>query len=210
MTDGPCVLLLHGLLMRRPALLPLAHALRKRGYVPRLFTYASLFDPPETAIEALAERLHALGRTGPVHVVAHSLGGLIALEAYNRHAGLPEGRIVCLGSPLAGSAAARGLLRRGLSSLSGRSGPLLRAGLSRLPQGREVGMIAGTRSLGLGRFFGSLRGDNDGTVAVSETRVPGLAGHATLPVSHTGLVFSAEAADLVQRFLGEGRFPAAV
>lgn len=200
------VLLLHGLLMRRPALLPLAHSLRKRGYATQLFTYSSLFDPTESAVAALAERLYLLGRVGPVHVVAHSLGGLMALEAYNRHAGLPDGRVVCLGSPLAGSAAARGLQRRGLGALSGRSGPLLRAGLARLPEGREIGMVAGSRPMGLGRLFGSLKGENDGTVAVAETRVPGLAAHAILPVSHTGLVFSAAAADLVQRFLGDGRF----
>jgi hypothetical protein len=90
--------------------------------------------------------------------------------------------------------------------MSGRSGPLLRAGLTRLPQDREIGMVAGTRSIGLGRFFGKLPGDNDGTVAVAETRVPGLAAHATLPVSHSGLVFSAPVAALVERFLHDGRF----
>jgi pimeloyl-ACP methyl ester carboxylesterase len=199
------VLLLHGLLMRRPALLPLAHRLRGFGYTPRLFGYSSLFDAPEATIDALAERLYALGKEGPVHVVAHSLGGLVAIEAFNRHAGLPDGRIVCLGSPLAGSAAARGLLQRRLGTLSGRSGPLLRAGLTRLPYGREIGMVAGSRPMGLGRFFGRLQGDNDGTVAVEETRVPGLAAHAIVPVSHSGLVFSAPAAALVRQFLGDGR-----
>jgi pimeloyl-ACP methyl ester carboxylesterase len=200
------VLLLHGLLMRRPALLPLAHRLRRRGYAPSLFTYSTLLDTPDKAMAALAERLYALGRTGPVHIVAHSLGGLVALETCNRYAGLPPGRVVCLGSPLGGSAAARGLLRHRLGPMSGRSGPLLRAGLTRLPQDREIGMVAGTRSIGLGRFFGKLPGDNDGTVAVAETRVPGLAAHATLPVSHSGLVFSAPVAALVERFLHDGRF----
>jgi pimeloyl-ACP methyl ester carboxylesterase len=200
------VLLLHGLLMRRPALLPLAYRLRKAGYAPRLFTYATLFDPPEKAMAALAERLYALGRQGPVHVVGHSLGGLVAIETCNRYAGLPPGRLVCLGSPLAGSAAARGLSQHRLAPVSGRSGPLLRAGLARLPHGREIGMVAGTRRIGLGRFFGNLQGDNDGTVAVQETRVPGLAAHATVPVSHSGLVFSAPVAALVERFLRNGRF----
>lgn len=198
------VLLLHGLLMRRPALLPLAQRLRGFGYAPRLFGYSSLFDAPEATIAALADRLYALGKDGPVHVVAHSLGGLIAVEAYNRYAGLPDGRVVCLGSPLGGSAAARGLLERRLGPLSGRSGPLLRAGLTQLPHGREIGMVAGTRRVGLGRFFGRLQGDNDGTVAVEETRVPGLAAHATVAVSHSGLVFSAPAAALARQFLRDG------
>ena len=193
--------------MRRPALLPLAHRLRTQGFETRLFTYSSLLDPPEVAIAAVAERLYALGgRGGPVHVVAHSLGGRIAVETYNRHAGLPAGRILCLGSPLAGSAAARGIAGRGLGCVSGRSGALLRAGVARVPLDREVGMIAGSHPIGLGRFFGQFRGDNDGTVGVEETRVPGLAAHRTVPVSHSGLVFSAPTAVLAGRFLHDGRF----
>ena len=44
-------------------------------------------------------------------------------------------------------------------------------------------------------------------MAVWETRLPGLAGHRVLPVSHTGLIFSAPVADLVVAFLRDGRFP---
>jgi pimeloyl-ACP methyl ester carboxylesterase len=117
------VLLLHGLLMRRPALLPLAHRLRRRGYAPSLFTYSTLLDTPDKAMAALAERLYALGRTGPVHIVAHSLGGLVALETCNRYAGLPPGRVVCLGSPLGGSAAdlAAAVAAGGFGSLGSRN-----------------------------------------------------------------------------------------
>jgi hypothetical protein len=141
-----------------------------------------------------------------VHVVAHSLGGLIAIEAYRRFTGLPDGRLVCLGSPLGGSSAARGLLKRQLGWLAGRSGPLLGEGPAALPEGREIGMIAGTQSIGLGHLFGRLQGENDGTVGVAETRVPGLAAHATVPVSHSGLVFSADVAAMAERFLHSGRF----
>ena len=185
--DGT-VLLLHGLLMRRPALLPLASRLRARGYATSLFPYLTLWHAPERAIASLARRIEALGARGPVHVVGHSLGGVIAVETFNRHAGLPPGRVLCLGSPIAGSAAARGLQARGFGLVSGRSGPLLRAGLAGLPAGREVGMVAGNRALGLGRWLGRIEGDSDGTVALDETRLPGLSAHVCLPVSHTGLV----------------------
>jgi pimeloyl-ACP methyl ester carboxylesterase len=144
--------------------------------------------------------------TGPVHVVAHSLGGLIAGAALDHVDALPGGRLVCLGSPLAGSSAARGLREKRLGLVSGRSGNLLREGLPRLPPGREVGMVAGTRAMGLGRFFGRFEGPNDGTVAVSETRMPGLTGHVEIASSHTGLVFSEPVADLVDRFLRHGSF----
>ena len=40
---------------------------------------------------------------GPVALVGHSLGGLVALEALRRQPDLPVSRVVCLGSPLRGS-----------------------------------------------------------------------------------------------------------
>ena len=157
------------------------------------------------AMERLALKLYQFGNQ-PVHLVAHSLGGLIAAETLSRYQGLPPGRLVCLGSPLAGSAAARGLLARRLAFVAGRSGGLLRGGLAQLPPRREVGMIAGDRSLGLGRFFGRLEGGNDGTVSVWETQLAGLADRVVIHCSHSGLILSAQAAELAGNFLDSGRF----
>jgi len=199
------VLLLHGLMMRRPALWLLARRLRRRGFAPILFDYPTLWSSPSAAMERLAMRLYALGG-GPVHIVAHSLGGLIALQACNQFQQLPTGKIVCLGSPLAGSSAARGLADKGLGWLAGRSGPLLRGGLAALPAGRQVGMVAGVQSMGLGKYFGQLEGPNDGTVAVWETKLAGMFGHVTVPSSHTGLVFSPLVAELAANFLESGFF----
>jgi pimeloyl-ACP methyl ester carboxylesterase len=201
----PRVLLLHGLMMRSPALVPLAWRLRKRGFDPSVFSYSSLWNTPGVAMERLAMRLYSMG-PDPVHLVAHSLGGLIVAETLNRYQNLPPGRVVCLGSPLAGSMAARGLAAHRLGGIAGRSGTLLRGGLAQLPAGRRIGMIAGARSLGLGKFFCSFEGLNDGTVAVWETRIPGLADHAVIQSSHSGLVFSRQAADLAANFLESGLF----
>ena len=150
-------------------------------------------------------RLYAMGPE-PVHLVAHSLGGLIAAETINRYQQLPPGRLVMLGSPIAGSSAARGLAAHALGAVSGQSGPLLRGGLAALPSSRRIGMVAGARSLGLGKFFCSLDGLNDGTVAVWETRLPGLADHVVIQASHSGLVFSEQTAGLAANFLETGHF----
>jgi pimeloyl-ACP methyl ester carboxylesterase len=170
------------------------------------FDYGTLFGSPARAMERLAMQLYAQA-PGPVHVVAHSLGGLIALETMNQYQRLPPGRVVCLGSPIAGSSSARNLSHRGLGWLSGRSGPFLRGGLQQLPN-REIGMIAGARSMGLGRMFGRFDGLNDGTVAVWETRLPGLKEHVVLPISHTGLIFDERAAAMAADFLEVGYFRA--
>ena len=156
-------------------------------------------------MERLAMRLYEFGG-GPVHLLAHSLGGLIAAETLNRYQKLPSGRLVCLGSPIIGSSAARGLAASPFGLVSGKSGPLLRGGLIQLPARREIGMIAGARSIGLGKLFGRFEGLNDGTVAVWETRLPGLADHVVIPCSHSGLIFSAQAAQLAADFLETGYF----
>jgi hypothetical protein len=44
-------------------------------------------------------------------------------------------------------------------------------------------------------------------VAVAETWLAGARDHVTLPVSHTGLLFSKRVADAVVEFLRSGRFP---
>ena len=48
--------------------------------------------------------------------------------------------------------------------------------------------------------------DRKPTVAVSETRLPGAKSHLVMPVTHTGLVWSAAVADQVAAFLKRGKF----
>lgn len=199
------VVLLHGVWMRSPALLLLSRRLRARGFAPIRFDYASLFRAPSKSMEKLAMKLYAFGN-GPVHLVGHSLGGLMAIETLNRYQKLPAGRIVCLGSPLAGSGTARLLHEKHLSFMTGRSGPLLRGGLMQIPEERDVGMIAGAKGRGLGRIIRKFDGLHDGTVAVWETRISGLREHLVVPSSHTGLVFSKAVADYTANFLEKGCF----
>jgi hypothetical protein len=75
---------------------------------------------------------------------------------------------------------------------------------------RELGVIAGSRPIGLGRFFARFDEQSDGTVAVSETKLPGHLAHVTLPVSHMGMLASRVVADYVGRFLANGRFGASL
>lgn len=204
------VILLHGVWMRGFSLAALRARLEKAGFVPHAFEYASVVQGPGPSIGRLLQRLRSLG-ADCVHLVGHSLGGLIALQAARQSDALPPGRIVCLGSPLNGSAAARGLSRfPGGAVVLGRSGEILREGLARWDAPRSVGVIAGRLPYGLGALLGPLQGEHDGTVSVAETRLPGIADHRIVPATHTGLLFSVEAAELTATFLRDGRFaPAA-
>jgi hypothetical protein len=73
-----------------------------------------------------------------------------------------------------------------------------------------LGSIAGTLRVGTGQFFAHFDEDNDGTVAVSETVIPGLADHLAMPHSHIGMLFAQDVAAQVAHFLRHGRFIPAV
>lgn len=200
----PRIVLVHGIWNARSWLMPLARRLRGEGFEVDVFGYPSIVGGPEPAIDLLVERL----RGGPpVHLAGHSLGGMIVLEALRRAPDLPVQRAVCLGSPLCGSHAARSLGQRPWTvPVLGRSGALLQAGCPPWEGAVPVGMVAGNVARGIGRLIARFDGESDGTVGLEETRLPGLAAHCVVPASHTGLVFSADAARQAACFLREGRF----
>ena len=198
------VLLVHGLWNAKLWLTPLAWRLYRAGFKVSGFGYPSIVGGAEAAVEALIEHL----RSGPERdLVGHSLGGLIALEALRRAPELPVRRVVCLGSPLHGSEVARTLGRHWSTAwVLGRSRHLLESGCPPWQGSAQVAAVAGTVAHGVGRLLARFDGPSDGTVAVAETRLPGLADHCLVAASHTGLVFSRPAAGQAAAFLRHGRF----
>ncbi len=197
------IVLLHGLWLPGISMRWHAARLADAGFVPEIFSYATIAGGPTAALPRLVDTL----ARADTHVLAHSLGGLVALTALQQAPDLPVRRVVCLGSPLCGSAAATGLAGRSLTAATlGHSAELLQRGCGRWDGTAQVGVVAGNRPLGLGRYFGHLHGPSDGTVAVAETYLAGLADHIVIPASHTGLLFSSPAALQVAGFLRDGRF----
>jgi pimeloyl-ACP methyl ester carboxylesterase len=201
MTDR--VILLHGLWMPGASMQWFASHLSAAGFAPEIFTYQSVADGPDTAVPRLIEVL----REGDADIVAHSLGGLIALQALHEAPGLPVRHVVCLGSPLTGSGAATGVLRwPPAAAMFGRSAALLQQGVEGWQGAAEVGVIAGCVPHGLGALFAGFDGEHDGTVAVAETHLPGVTDHIVVHASHSGLLFSVEAAEQATAFLRTGHF----
>lgn len=203
------VILLHGLWMRGFALLMLHRRLMEAGFRVHRFDYMSVATTQERILGRLQARMHELAEDGhTVHLVGHSLGGLLALRTCAEIAQLPPGRVVCLGSPLKGSAAARRFagMGKGGEVLLGHNRVLLERGFERWSGPRDVGVVAGRMSLGLGAVIGQFDGDNDGCVTVDETRLPGIADHCVVETNHTGLLFVPEAARQVTQFLQNGHF----
>ncbi len=201
------VVLVHGLWMNRYVMRPLAQRLRREGYDVVAFGYASVLRPFEQHVARFSEYVRACSSTR-VHFVAHSMGGVLALSALSHLSDVDIGRAVLLGAPLRGSIGATQFMRHAFGRFCvGASGELWQSFPALRCEARvEVGVIAGTRRIGLGRFFTDLPGPNDGVVTVDETRIAGLADHIVLPLSHTGMLFARSAAGQTVRFLKTGKF----
>ena len=148
-----------------------------------------------------------------MHLVGHSLGGVVALRMLATQSELPPGRLVCLGSPLTGSRAAEFLQASdwGAALL----GATLPAGVlhesanewgSSVCAARDVGIIAGNLPLGVGRILTDFGEPSDGTVAVAETKLDGAQDRLVMRVSHRGMILSRRVADQVWNFLQRGEF----
>jgi pimeloyl-ACP methyl ester carboxylesterase len=203
------VVLVHGVLMNGLELSLLVRRVRHCGFGPVVFDYPSRHRSVGQNAQALVAFIEGL-QAPVVHLVGHSLGGLVILRALAMHPDLPPGRVVLLGSPVRGSGVARRLQRVPWGRwLLGRSveGGLLDA-VPDWDGRRELGIIAGRLPLGVGRLLGGLSGAHDGTVAVAETQLDGVCATVVLETNHTGLVFSRSAAERVCRFLRQGHFDA--
>lgn len=204
------VILIPGLWMPDLVLWPAQRRLEGAGYAVRRFAYRSWRRGLDANVAALARCLAALPATPAtgIHLVGHSLGGLLILQLLARGAGGRIGRAVLLGSPVLGSHGAERLLASRCGALlAGRTLADWRAApRPALPRGIEIGVIAGTRGVGLGRLLGGLAQPNDGAVALAETRLPEAADFIALDVSHSGMLVSAACADQVASFLESGRF----
>jgi pimeloyl-ACP methyl ester carboxylesterase len=188
------------------------------GAETRAFSYPSVTANVAANAQALARYLEGIS-TDTLHLVGHSLGGLLILKLFEHETlrdgrfesgvPLPAGRIVLLGSPVGGSGAARRLAQlpfgRKIMGLTVHD-ELLTPRRRRWDAARELGIIAGDVGLGLGRLVGRFTEPNDGTVAVEETRLPGETEHKVMRVSHSGMLFSAAVAGQTAAFLRSGRF----
>jgi pimeloyl-ACP methyl ester carboxylesterase len=195
-----------------------SHWLRRRlsqeldGAETRAFSYPSVAADATTNARALAQYLGAI-RADTLHLVGHSLGGLVILKLFGEdaqtQAPLPPGRIVLLGTPLRGSRAAHNLARlpfgKKIMGL-GVAEELLASRQRQWTGARDLGVIAGDLGFGLGRLVGTLGGPSDGTILVEETELGGTADRVVLRVSHTGMLFSAAVARATTAFLRSGLF----
>jgi len=202
------VVLVHGLWVHGIAMELMRRRVARCGYHALAYSYPTM----RLTLAENAERLARYCRdiAAPrLHFTGHSLGGLVVLRMLERAPGLPPGRVVLTGAPVAGSLAARRLARLpGGRAALGRSAlewPESAGFASRA--GREIGVIAGSLPLGIGRIVApDLPAPSDGVVSVAETRFPGMRDHIVLNVNHFGMLVSRAVVRQICAFLRDGAF----
>jgi pimeloyl-ACP methyl ester carboxylesterase len=213
MSETRTVICLHGVWMPGAIMTLVKRRLESEyQYLAQLFSYPSIRGTLDENARSLADFI-AEQQFETVHLVGHSLGGVVSLRMLALEPDAPVDRVVCLGSPLCGSRAASHLNQSdwgntilGKSLTAGVVDEAANQWARDVCATRDIGVIAGTVPVGMGQLVTSFDEENDGTVAVSETKLPGIKDHICIAVNHKGLVVSNNVTDQAAAFLKRGEF----
>jgi len=206
------IVLVHGIWMKGFEFAYLSHHLKKQGFNVYRFSYSSLFKTPEQNAERLYQLVSSL-KESEINLIAHSLGGIVVSHLFSKHRLSSASKIIMIGTPLKGSAAAHYLSQRWwLKWLLGKS--TVKGLLGDAPVWNseyDLCMIAGDKGIGMGVLLArkSMQELNDGTVNLSETILEPTSDsyqcteHHIVSHSHFALLWSKEVALLVLKYLIE-------
>jgi pimeloyl-ACP methyl ester carboxylesterase len=204
------IVFVHGAIVRGWEMRLMRQRMRRFGYRVRQFRYRSMMIGLDENVRRLGKFLRET-EGDVLHVVGHSMGGVLARLAFEREPDPRPGRIVAIGSPLLDCWVARRFLR--LHPLVGRLliGRTVADHVARPADpvwrgARDLGVLAGTFPFGVGAMFKTLPSPSDGVVLLDETRLQGLRDHVEYRLNHFGMLFSRRCTVQVARFLATGRF----
>jgi len=206
--ERPVAVLVHGLWMNRWTMALLARRMERAGLATVIFGYPSMRESLDRNADALAKFLAAIDAPR-LHLVGHSLGGIVCLRYLARSHDPRVQRCVLLGAPVRGNTVGARLarFRIGLHAL-GASASLWSGRMPELAIDAryEVGVIVGTRRIGIGATLFADRSAGDGVVRVDEADYPAARDRMQLDVSHSGMLVSRRIARQVIAFLSRGAF----
>jgi len=204
------VILLHGIANIPLSMKYLENSLEKAGYQVHNLGYPSTDVSIEEAASRIREKVTAMSGANTINFVGHSMGNLLIRMLLGDD--LPGvGRVVMIAPPNQGSFMAQRLEDRDVYRwIFGPAGQQLPADnrdfFESLPiPNCQFGVIAGGRGTEEG-YNPFLEGDDDGTVSVEETKLPGAADHTLVNATHTLILFDPETVEQTIHFLKFGKF----
>jgi pimeloyl-ACP methyl ester carboxylesterase len=209
--EDEVVFLLHGICKTKLDMVPVERALKRKGYKVVNWSYKSR----RYAMEELAAQLADVVSSHPaarISFVTHSMGGIIVRAYLQTYKPRNVHRFVMIAPPNQGAlladTLAPSLIYRfvfgpaGQQLQRGYAGACTSAGVPDC----EFGIIAGGRSNSVG-MNPLIPGDDDGTISVESTRLPGASDFVILPYAHPYIHMMPRTAKLCVGFLQNGRFP---
>lgn len=202
------VVLIHGLWLSGWSLALQARRLRRLGYDVHLFSWSAVRKNFRANADGLEKFLRTLDAP-TIHLVGHSLGGVLIRALLHYFPAQRPGRIVTWGSPHQGSLAAVSLARTAFGRwiLGACIAELLVGEPARWqPPARALGALSGDFPCGLGAVIASLPRPHDGVVTLAESGFALAADARRLRVSHFEMLWSRAVAEQTGQFLRTGRF----
>ena len=207
---GKAVILAHGIIRSSKSFGSMREELEKQGYLVVGFDYPSTQISITDAAEHLASVVESLEGIEQIDFVVHSLGGLVVRAYLAKQTDKRIQRMVMMGVPNRGAKMADHIQTNLLYKLFyGPAGQQLGSGedglIAKLPTPKfEFAMIAGSKGT-INGYNPLVPGDDDGTVSITSTRLPGAADFLTVRCLHSFLMFNDTAVAATVRFLETGR-----
>ncbi len=189
-------------------------ALSEAGYKVLNVDYpsrsASVSESGEVVVGKAVEDCQRAG-AAKIHIVTHSLGGILVRSYLSQHTITNLGRVVMLSPPNQGSEVVDTLgSLRIFKLINGIAGSELGTGTNSTPNQLgpatfTVGIIAGDRSI---NWINSamIRGSDDGKVSVEHTKLEGMTDHIVIHATHPFLMRNKTSIRQTIHFLRNGQF----
>ena len=183
----------------------IGNRLARKGWQVLYYDYSSMLGSFDQNVSGLYELWRA-NRSDHTHLVGHSLGGLLILAMMDKYQLKEMPRTLLLGSPVKGSAVAKKMMASqwGRVFLGKSVDALVAGGENKL--GNRIGIIAGSRGIGVGHLIQKLPKPHDGVVATDETQMESSEDAIILPLTHATMLFSKKIPNAIDQYLTSGRF----